>query len=178
MKIDNTVQSKSSFLSLAKDTSIIMDRLLSNKKLLKLLYYGSRDWNEQPDLNGEQIHSLFDNEQISIVPKLVIDKEKLTYLRISFDDFTPNSSNDFYRDCIISFKIICHFSDWDLGNFETRPHRIAGEIDAMLDKTHLTGIGLLHFIGADQDIYDDEFGGVTLRYLAIHGNEDEVNPLV
>jgi hypothetical protein len=28
---------------------------------------------------------------------------------------------------------MCHFSDWDLGNFELRPYRIAGELDSMLD---------------------------------------------
>jgi hypothetical protein len=48
----------------------------------------------------------------------------------------------------------------------------------MLDGQHLTGIGELQFIGADQDVYDNEFGGVTLRYLAIRGNEDKVGELI
>jgi hypothetical protein len=48
----------------------------------------------------------------------------------------------------------------------------------MLDGDHLTGIGELTFIGANQDIYDNEYGGLTLRYLAIRGTEDEVNSLV
>jgi len=78
---------------------------------------------------------------------------------------------------LVEIKIICHFGVWDLGNFEMRPYRIAGEIDALLDKKKLTGIGELQFLGADQDIYDEEFGGITLRYLAIRGHEDDINPL-
>lgn len=169
---------KSSFLGIAKDSSIIMDKILSNKKVLKLMYYHDKNWDKEPDLNNEQIKSLFENKQLSNVPKVIVNEKRLTYLIINYDSFTTNAENPFYRDCIIELKIICHFDDWDLGNFELRPYRIAGELDAMLDNTHLTGIGELTFIGADQDIYDDEFGGITLRYLAIRGNEDKVNPLM
>ena len=178
MRKDGVTFSKSSFLGIAKDTSLIMNRILSNRKLLKLIYHTSRNWEKEPDLNSEQIKSLFDNKQISNIPKIEVDKEKMNYIRITFDDFTPNMTNPFYRDSVIEIKIICHFEDWDLDNFELRPYRIAGEIDSMLDGTHLTGIGELSFIGANQDVYDNEYGGLTLRYLAIRGTEDKANPLV
>lgn len=168
---------KSSFLGIAKDTSLIINKIISNKNLLKLIYYTTPDWKEKPYLTSEQIKSLFTEKQISNIPKLVVDKDKMNYLRITYDNFVPNDTNTFYRDSIIEIKIICHFDDWDLNDFELRPYRIAGEIDAMLDGQHLTGIGELQFIGADQDIYDNEYGGITLRYLAIRGHEDEVNPL-
>lgn len=162
---------------MAKDTSLIMQKILSNKRVLRLLYYTSPDCLEKTksDLTSEQIKEMFTSKQISNVPKVKIDADKKTYLRVTFDSFTPNGTNTFYRDHIVEIKIICHFDDWDLKDFELRPYRIAGEIDAMLDKQHLTGIGELTFISADQDIYDEEYGGVTLRYLAIRGHEDE-NP--
>ena len=168
---------KSSFLGMAKDTALIMDKVLSNKTLLKLLYYTTPDWKSQPDLTSAQIKELFAKKVISNVPKIVVDKEKQNYLRITYDSFTPNQTIDFYRDHLVEIKIICHFDDWDLNDFELRPYRIAGEIDSMLDGQHLTGIGVLNFLGADQDVYDDEYGGITLRYLAIRGNEDKQNPL-
>lgn len=177
MKKDQYTFPKSSFLGIAKDTSLIMKRILENKKVLKLLYYTSRDWESKPDLTSEQIKSLFENKQISNIPKIVIDDKKLNYLRICYDGFVPNGTNDYYRDHLIEIQIVCHFDDWDLDNYELRPYRIAGEIDAMLDKQHLVGIGELQFISADQIVYDDEYAGVELRYLAIHGNEDKVNPL-
>ena len=49
---------------------------------------------------------------------------------------------------------------------------IAAEIDSMLDGKHLTGIGDLQFLGANQLILNDEFAGVSLMYQAIHGEED------
>ena len=177
MKMNTYEYPKSSFLGLVKDTSLIMNKILSNKKVLKLIYYSTPDCLDKPDLTSAQIKEMFDSRQISNVPKLKIDPDKRVYLRLAFDSFTPNATNTFYRDHIVEIRIICHFDDWSLGNYELRPYRIAGEIDSMLDKQHLTGIGELTFLSADQDVYDEEFGGVTLRYLAIRGHEDEVKPL-
>lgn len=171
---------KSSFLGMGKDTSLIVKKILSNQKVLRLLYYSSPDcltWGSDKDLNSSQIKELFDTKQISNVPKVKIDKDKRSYLRVTFDAFAPNSTNPFYRDHIVEIKIICHFNDWNLEDFELRPYRIAGEIDSMLDGAKLTGIGELTFLGADQDIYDEEYGGITLRYLAIRGHEDDIKPV-
>ena len=177
MKVNTYEYPKSSFLGMAKDTALIMDKILGNKKVLKLLYYNGKDWKKKPDLTEEQKTEMFETKQIWNTPQILIDREDKTYLRVTFDAFTPNATNTFYRDHIVEIKIICHFDNWALGNYELRPYRIAGEIDSMLDGQRLTGIGLLQFIGADQDVYDQEFGGITLRYLAVRGNEDKVNSL-
>lgn len=180
MKRNTYEYPKSSFLGMAKDTSLIIEKILSNKKVLRLLYYTSPDcleWKSDKDLTSTQIKELFETKQISNIPKVKIDKDKKTYLRITFDDFTPNQENPYYRDHIVEIKIICHFDDWDLKNFELRPYRIAGEIDSMLDGQHLTGIGELSLLSGTQDIYDEEYGGVTLRYLAIRGHEDDINSI-
>lgn len=180
MKFKSYEFPKSSFLGMAKDTSLIINKILSNKKVLRLLYHTQPDCLEggpEKDLTTAQVKELFSNGQISNVPRLQVSPEFQNYLRISYNYFTPNDTNPYYRDHIIEIRIICHFDNWNLGDFELRPYRIAGEIDAMLNNQHLTGIGLLNFISAEQNIYDSEFGGITLNYLAIHGNEDKVNPL-
>jgi hypothetical protein len=46
-----------------------------------------------------------------MVPKLYVDKDLLTYMIISFDNFVE-SSNPQFRDNIIEFDIICHFDSW------------------------------------------------------------------
>ena len=43
----------------------------------------------------------------------------------------------------------------------------------MLDGKHLTGIGELEFLGANQMILTDEYAGLCLMYSAIHGEEDK-----
>jgi hypothetical protein len=74
---------------------------------------------------------------------LYIHPEVHTYLHISYGKFYPNATNPHYRDNTFYIDIYCHYEDWDLGNYELKPYRIAGELDAMLDGKHLTGIGEL-----------------------------------
>jgi hypothetical protein len=47
----------------------------------------------------------------------------------------------------------------------------------MFNEKHLTGIGVLQFVGAEQMILTDEYAGMCIRYAAIHGEEDKVNML-
>jgi hypothetical protein len=75
------------------------------------------------------------------VPQLTIDKECPNYVIVTFDNYRPNAHNPEYRDCTIEFDILCHPDHWNLGNFQLRPHKIAGEIDSMFNKKKLTGIG-------------------------------------
>ncbi len=160
-----------------KDAAIIIDRILSNPNLLRLLVYETRDWQSQPLPNGEQIKELFTSHQISSVPKIKIDSKEKTYIRLTYGTVIRNASNPEYRDNTFGIDIICHYDNWDLGDFELRPYRVAGEIDAMLDKTHLTGIGELEFVSATPYVYNEEFAGVSLTYLAVRGHEDQKNPV-
>jgi hypothetical protein len=58
-------------------------------------------------------------------------------------------------------------------DFELRPYKIAAELDTMFDGQHLTGIGDLQFMGANQMILNDEFAGLCVMYAAVHGEEDK-----
>lgn len=172
MRINNYQIPKSSFLSVEKDLSIITDWMLKNKRLKKLLYYTTSDAMDRPPISQEDSVALI-NKNIKIVPKLYIDGSVFNYVIISFDNFTPNETNPEFRDNIISFDIVCHFNQWQLGDFQLRPYRIAAEIDTMFNNKHLTGIGTLQFAGASHIILNDEFAGLTLMYQAIHGEEDK-----
>jgi hypothetical protein len=56
-----------------------------------------------------------------------------------------------------------------------RPYKIAAEIDTLFNQKHLSGIGLLEFVGASQLIINDEFAGLTLMYSAVHADDDQKN---
>jgi hypothetical protein len=172
MKVQNYQIPKSSFLSVEKDLSIITDWMLKNKRLKKLLYYTTNDAMDRPPLTQEESVSLIGNN-IKIVPKLYIDEPVLNYIIIGFDNFTLNATNPEFRNNIISFEIVCHLNQWQLQDFKLRPYRIAAEIDTMFNNKHLTGIGELQFLGANQILLNDEFAGLNLMYLAIHGEEDK-----
>lgn len=163
---------KSSFLSTEKDMNLIVQMIMKNERLKKMLYYTTRDCMNKPNLTEDETLGLF-GEQIKIVPKLTVDGSVLNYIIVSFDNFTGNRTNPEFRDNIIEFDIICHFDQWKMKDFELRPYKIAAEIDSMFNGKHLTGIGELEFLGANQMILTDEFGGLCLMYQAIHGEEDK-----
>jgi hypothetical protein len=88
--------------------NIIVDHIMKNDRLKKMLHYTSRDCLDRPDLTEDQSLELF-GKNIKIVPKLYVDGSVLTYIIISFDNFTGNRTNPEFRDNIVEFDIICHF---------------------------------------------------------------------
>lgn len=172
MKIQSYTYPKSSFLSQEKDMEIITSMIMKNERLKKLLYYSTKDCLDKGNLTQEQNIALF-GDHIKLVPKAYVDSSVKSYIIIRFDSFVRNALNPEFRNNVIEFDIICHFDQWQLKDFQLRPYRIAAELDSMFDKTHLTGIGRLEFISAKQMILTDEYAGVCLKYVAIHGEEDK-----
>ena len=172
MKIDNNPQPISAFLSVEKDLSIITGMIMRNPRIQKLLYYTTPDCLDMDGVDEAEVYKMF-GKNIRIVPQLAVEGDVLNYVIISFDSFTPNSSNPEFRNNIIEFDIICHFDQWNLGDFKLRPYKIAAEIDSMFNEKHLTGIGTLKFQGASHLILTQEYAGLCLMYEAIHGDEDK-----
>lgn len=171
MKIDGYKMPKSSFLSIEKDLSIIIDTMLKNNRLKKLLYYTTKDALMRDNLSEEQSAELIGNN-IKIVPKLYVDGSVLNYVVISFDSFAETSNPEF-RDNTVEFDIVCHMDQWQLNDFALRPYKIAAEIDSMFNYQKLTGMGRLEFIGATVSVLNEEFAAVCLIYRTVHGEEDK-----
>ena len=173
MMIKGYQQPKSSFLTVEKDLSIIIDNMLKNERLKRLLYYNSPDALVRDNIGEDESLALI-GKNIKIVPKLYVDGSVLNYIIISFDNFTETSNPEF-RDNIVEFDIICHFDQWQMQDFALRPYKIAAEIDTIFDNKKLTGLGRLEFLGASQVVLTDEFAGLCLMYRAVHGEEDKKN---
>lgn len=163
---------KSSFLSMEKDMGLIVQMIMKNERLKKMLYYTTPDCMSKPNLTDDQTLDLF-GDQIKIIPKLSVDGSVKNYMIISFDNFLSNRTNPEFRDNIIEFDIICHFDQWKMKDFELRPYKIAAEIDTMFCDKRLTGIGTLEFVGASTVVLTNEYAGLCLLYQAVHGEEDK-----
>lgn len=172
MKREVYTYPRSAFLSLEKDMDIIVDTILKNNNLKKMLYYTTSDCLNKPNLTEKQSLELFGNN-IRIIPKVEISEDIKNYIFISFDDFTTNPSNPEFRNNLIHFDIVCNFDQWQLKDFQLRPYRIAAEIDSMFNAQRLTGIGNLYFIGAKQELLNNEWSCLCMIYQAVHGEEDK-----
>ena len=179
---------QSSFLSCEKDAEIILRKLFVESRpysddLKSLLVINTPDclkYKTNPiysqKLKEMGLKELMEKSYIRLTPKLNFGEfeEVKSYILISFDNFIPNVKNPQFRDCTVSFDIICHTDYWDLGNYQLRPLKIIGFIDGILDNSRLTGIGTFQMMGCSQLILNEELAGYTLMYKAIHGSDDEL----
>lgn len=176
MKVGQDYFPKSSFLSTDKDLSTIFERIMGNQRLLKMLYYTQADCLKAKDLTQPEIFSMI-NKQLKIVPKLEIDELCPIRLIVTLDNYRPNKKNPEFRDCTLNFYILCHPDHWNLGNFQLRPHKIVGELDAMFNKQKMSGIGTPQFLTSKNITLNDELMGMMVIYQVIHGIEDSIKPL-
>lgn len=153
----------SSFASVESTLSKVVERLMKNDRLKRLLYYTDRHALGLPKLNQEQSYSLLNN-QIRIVPKLTIDHDAKPYIIISLDNFVPFENQTTFRSFQLTFDVIVPFEFWQLDNFKLRPYAIAGEIDAMINNDFIFGSQVADFMGAKQLILNEALGGLSLYY--------------
>ena len=183
-----TGEFKSSFLSCEKDAEEIIKKLFVDSRpysdyLKRLLLINTPDClydmtNQKyiDIINKTSVKDLHDKGYLRFNPKLLLNEneEVKSYIRISFDNFRPERSNDYWRDCIVEIDIICHPEYWDLGNYRQRPIKIMGYIDGILNNSKLSGIGTLQFAGANELVLDENLAGYCLMYTATHGNDDNI----
>lgn len=176
---------QSSFLSCEKDTEMIIQKLFVDSRpysdlLKRLLLINTKDClydMTNPKyieiIKNTSVQDLREKGYIRFEPKILMgeNEEVKSYIRISYDHFTP-SGNEHFRDCIVEIDIICHPEYWDLGNYRIRPIKIAGYIDGILNRCKLSGIGTLNFAGMNEIILDENLAGYCLMYTATHGSDD------
>ena len=185
----NENQFSSSFLSCEKDIEEILKKLFItsqpySNQLKRLLVINTKDCLEndgevvEKKLKEMSLVKLRQDGYIKLEPKVRFGEheEVKAYVIISCDNFTLNQSNPYYRDCTVTFDIICHTDYWDLGNYRIRPLKIAGYIDGILNNAKLSGIGIFNFMGCNQLVLNEELSGYTLMYRAVHGNDDKIPP--
>lgn len=179
---------QSSFLSCEKDTEIILRKLFIESRpysdeLKRLLVINTKDCLDNPHnpIYQEKIQEmglkeLMEQGYISNCPQIILNEhdEVRSYLRISFDNFTPNKKNPQFRDCTVYIDVISHLDYWDLGNYRLRPLKMVGFVDGILNNSRLTGIGTFQFEGCSMHTWDHNLSGYILKYSAIHGSDDKL----
>lgn len=176
---------ESSFLSCEKDTETILRKLFVESRphsdeLKRLLVISAKDCLDNDKylekVRSMSIKELYEGAYIQFDTKMRMHEhaQMKSFIVLSFNNFSPNAKNPAYRDCTINFDIFSHIDVWDIGNFRLRPLKICGYIDGLLNKSKLSGIGQLFFIGGDQNMLSNDWSGYSLHYRAIHGTDDQL----
>lgn len=177
---------QSSFLSCEKDIEIILNKLFVESGpysnwLKRLLIINTPDCldpkiTKYDDIvNKYSVKDLIDKRYIRTTPRLEFNEHEdvQSYILISFDNFTTNSNNILFRDCMVNFDVICHTNQWEMAGFRSRPLMIMGYIDGILNLSKLSGVGEFVFLGAQELILDQNLAGYVLSYEAVHFTEDD-----
>ena len=161
------MQDENSFLAIPKDFKKITERIMDNDKLLKLIYYNTKDALDQPNLTLEQKLGLV-NENILSYPYIPTSDDTKTYVQVLFDNFSPNATNPQYVDNFIVITVLCNKQNWILENWNLRLYAIANEIMNIISDKKLTGIGTAQFFGATAFVPDKDNFGLTMTFSVIN----------
>lgn len=171
----------SSFLSCEKDTELILRKLFIESKpysdvLKKLLVVQAPDaLDKNYDVSQYDLKRLIDEQYVNMDPlvKLPEYDQVKAFIGLHFDNFTP-SDNPEFRNSMIHFEVVCNHDYWELGDYRQRPFKILGYIDGILNKSKLTGIGQLNFVGASKALLNEKWSAFALSYMATHGSDDQI----
>lgn len=151
------------FAVMGDNTFKILNKLVNNQRICRLLKYQVRDpfSDKYEDVDGIELL----NKQILAVPKVFdASTEKMAYIVAVFDNFIVNQFNPDFKISTVRFDIACPYDEWVLDENSLRPYLIMQEIDNMFNQGKLAGIGNLQFHRADMLTLSPQIGGFSMEY--------------
>lgn len=155
-------------IELGENAQKIMQRLLANQNLLKLLYYTDKDPLSQPDLTKEQIQNEVFDKLIKIIPRVGPKETAHSIVSIRFTRGRRNLTNKEFENISVAIESFVPLTQWIIKGTNLRPFAIMGEIQKSLNEKTINGLGKM--IGGDFDLnflteeisaYEQSFSLVT-----------------
>ena len=146
----------------------IINRLISNKDLLKLLYYNDKDPLSQPDLTEKQIKEEVLEKLIKIIPRIGPKETANSIISIRVVSARRNLENNEFRDITLAVEIFVPLTQWIIKDSNLRPFAIMGEIQKSLDNKKINGLGKmiggefnLNFLTEEISAYEQSYRIIT-----------------
>lgn len=137
-------------IELGENAQKVMQRLLSNQNLLKLLYYNDKDPLSQPDLTSEQIQNEVFNKLVKIIPRVGPKETANSIVSIRFVRGRRNPANNEFENISIAIESFVPLTQWIIKGTNLRPFAILGEIQKSLNGKTINGLGKI--VGGDFDL--------------------------
>lgn len=128
----------------------IIDRLLANDNLIKLLYYTDKDPLSHDALTDEQKRELIFEKLIKFTPHVGPKETAHSVLVLKVEDGRTLYENKEFR--VVRFKVdtFCPLTQFAIKNENLRPFAIMGEVERSLKDKTVNGLGKLK--GGDFDL--------------------------
>lgn len=142
----------------------IMNRLLSNQKLVKLLYYTDKDPYTSADLTDTQIKNEVYEKLIKIVPRISSNETAKSIVTIRVVSGMSNKGNDEFRDFTIAIETFVPLTQWFIKDSNLRPFAIMGEIHKSLNGKIIDGLGKVSGGDFQINFLTDEISCYEMNY--------------
>lgn len=152
------------FEVMGEDIFKMIQKILSNQNLLKLLKFTDPNPLNHPDLTQDEIDDML-HKNVLIVPKMpdTLD-EKLCYVIVILNTYDVSPNNQDFKIATVRFDVICPMDRWVINAKTLRPYLIMSEIDTMFNEKSIAGIGNLSFDSARPLVVSPQLAGYSLTY--------------
>lgn len=130
----------------------IVYNLISNQKLLKLLYYTDKDPLSQPDLDDITKKNEIFNRLIKVVPRLGQKETEGAQSLIALRVVKANVDriNGEFSNIYLAVEVFVPLTQWFIKDENLRPFVIMGQIQKTLNGLKINGLGTIN--GGDFDL--------------------------
>lgn len=142
----------------------IINRLMSNQNLMKLLYYTDKDPLAQPDLTEEQLDKEILEKLVKVVPRVGPKEDAKSMLGMRIVRGTQNSENMEFRDIMIQMEVFVPMTQWLIKNSNLRPFCIMGEILKTINNKNINGLGRITGGNFDLNFLTDEMSCYEMTF--------------
>lgn len=143
----------------------IMQRLMSNDDLVKLLYYTDKDPLSNQNLTEEQKEKEIFEKLIKIVPRIGPKETAQSIVAIRVVNGVKNRENTEFKDVIISIEVFVPLTQWIIKGTNLRPFAILGEIEKSLNGKVVEGLGRMKGGDFELNFITDEISNYTQEFL-------------
>ena len=142
----------------------IMQRLLANQNLIKLLYYNNKNPLAENDIPLDTVNKEIKGKLIKIVPYVDTKETANSIVAIRVEGGDINLINSEFRDITIVVENFVPFTEWTIKDSNLRPFAIMGEIQKSLKDKSVNGLGKisggdfsLNFLTTEVSCYQQVF---------------------
>jgi hypothetical protein len=128
----------------------IINRLLSNDDLIKLLYYTDKDPLSHPALSEEQKKKEIFEKLVKVVPRVGPKETAQSLVAVRVASGKKDLENKEFRNVLVVVDIFVPLTQWFLKDDNLRPFKILGEIEKSLNGKTINGLGKMS--GGDFDL--------------------------
>lgn len=149
------------FNEMGENLMLIVDRLLNNQKLCKLLKYTDSNPLLHPDF--EDTRTLL-HKRIRVVPKIEAQENTESTIVIMTTSGYLNGANHEFNNIEIEVYIYVPFEEWIINDVQLRPFAIMSEVQNSLNEKQIKGLGKMMLDNFGADMITDEMGAYRMHF--------------